>query len=97
MLRVFQILLGIVVLALLLGVASWAVRDCQIAPYVYENCIWLNVRDTLALPQSKLLRAILLQAIGLILLGGIHITWRYLFRRRDSATDVSSAEGSRPV
>ncbi len=94
MFRILQVLLGIVVLGLLLGVASWAVRDCEVALYVYENCVWLDARNALALPQSKLLRAVVLQAIGLILLGGIHITWRSFLHR---GADVDPAAGARSV
>lgn len=97
MLRIFRVLLGIAVLSLLFGVASSAVRDCEVAPFVYENCAWLDVRDVLALPQSKVLRGALLQAIGLILLGGILMTWRYLFLRRGAGTDDRPANDSRPV
>jgi hypothetical protein len=84
--KLFRILIGLVVVAAILAVASWAVRDCQVALYVYENCIWLDVRDALGLPQSKLLRAILLQGIGLSLLAGIYFTWKYVFPRRAQAT-----------
>ena len=79
--KLFRILIGLFLIALLLAVASWAVRDCQVALYVYENCIWLDVRDVLGLPQSKLLRALLLQGIGLSLLAGIYFTWKYVFPR----------------
>jgi len=79
MVKVARILMGIAVIGVLLGVASWAVRDCPVAPYVYENCIWLSVRDQFHLPQSKLLRAAVLEVIGLSLLVGIYFTCRYLF------------------
>jgi hypothetical protein len=81
MMKAVRILLGIAVVGLLLGVASWAVRDCPVAPYVYENCIWLSVRDQFHLPQSKLLRAAVLEVIGLSLLGGMYLTWRCVFPR----------------
>jgi hypothetical protein len=80
--RVIRILCGLAIVAALLAVASWAVRDCQVALLVYENCIWLDVRDALGLPQSKLLRALLLQVIGFTLLGGMVLSWQYVFPRR---------------
>lgn len=81
--RLFRVLIGLVMVAALLAGASWAVRDCQVALLVYENCIWLDVRDALGLPQSKLLRALLLQAMGFSLLGGMYLSWRYVFPRRE--------------
>ncbi|MBI4166946.1 MAG: hypothetical protein HY508_14560 [Acidobacteria bacterium] len=84
--KLVRILIGLVVVAAILAVASWAVRDCQVALYVYENCIWLEVRDALGLPQTKLLRAILLQEIGISLLVGIYFTWKYVFPRRAQGT-----------
>lgn len=75
---------GIAALAVILALASRAVRDCTVAPYVYENCLWIGVRDTLHLPQSKLLRAAALEAVGLALLAGVYLTGRYVFPRRRS-------------
>ena len=92
MLRLLRILTGIGVIGLLLGVASWAVRDCGVAPYAYENCAWLDMRDAFALPQSKLLRALLLQAIGLSLAGGMYFTWRYILPRRERAAGPAATE-----
>ena len=93
--RFARILIGIAVICLLLGGASWAVRDCEVAIYMYENCVWLGARDALGLPQSKLLRALFLLAIGLSLLGGIYCAWRFAFPRSQSAADGGPAEGSR--
>ena len=81
MIRVVRIVMGVAVIGLLLGVASWAVQDCPIAPYIAENCIWLSVRDPFHLPQSKLLRAAVLEALGLSLVAGIYLTCRYVFPR----------------
>ena len=75
---------GIAALAVILALASRAVRDCTVAPYVYENCLWLAVRDALLLPQSKLLRAAALETVGLALLAGVYLAGRYVFPRRRS-------------
>jgi len=82
MFKAARILIGTLWLGLLLGVASWAVRDCPVAPYVYENCIWLSVRDHYHLRQSKVLRAAVLEAIGLVLLAGLFFDIRYVFPGR---------------
>jgi hypothetical protein len=79
--RAVRILLGAAIVSLLLSAATVAVRDCDVAPYVYENCVWLSVRDQFHLPQSKLLRATVLEVIGLGLGAGIYLTWRYVFPR----------------
>jgi len=84
-------------IALLLGVASGVVRDCEVALYVYENCVWIGVRDALGLPQNKLLRALLLQAIGFSLLGGIYLTWRCVFPRREGAADSPASPAPPPI
>jgi hypothetical protein len=81
--RAIRIVAWLAIVAALLVVASWSVRDCQIGLLLYENCIWLDVRDALALPQSKLLRALLLQVIGFALLGGMFMSWRYVYPRRN--------------
>jgi hypothetical protein len=87
--RVLRILGGLAIVAALLAVASWAVRDCEVALLVYENCIWLDVRDAFGFPQSKLLRALILQATGLGLLAGIYFAWRYVFPRHGQAARES--------
>ena len=91
--------MGIAVVGLLLGAASWAVRDCPVAPYVYENCVWLSVRDQFHLPQSKLLRAAVLEVMGLSLLAGLYLTCRYIFPWRWHSKDpptLRSSQDSRP-
>jgi len=96
MFKAARILIGTLWLGLLLGVASWAVRDCPVAPYVYENCIWLSVRDHYHLQQSKVLRAAVLEAIGLVLLAGLYFDIQYVFRSRPTSSphpdDESLAE-----
>jgi hypothetical protein len=79
MMKVIRILAGLGIVATLLAIANLAVLDCEVARLVYENCAWIDARDALGLPQSKLLRAILLELIGIILLGGIYLSWRYVF------------------
>jgi hypothetical protein len=64
---------------LILYAASRAVRDCPAGPYVYDNCLWLWVREALHLPQSKLLRAATLEFVGLVLLAGLYVTARSAF------------------
>ena len=84
MLKTLRILAGILALALILAAASRAVRDCPVAPLTYENCIWLQVRDRLDLPQSKFLRGLTLELVGLSLLAGVFLSIRYVFPTRSA-------------
>lgn len=79
---------------LLLEGANWAVRDCFTGPDSSENCVWLGVRQRFGLPPSKLLRAGVLEVVGLAILAGLYLTFRYLWPcdgRRPSRVDVESA------
>ncbi len=92
MLKILRILAGVFALAIILGVATCAVRDCPIGPFTYENCIWLQVRDELNLPQSKILRGLTLEVVGLCLLAGVLLTIRYVFpARRKQSSDAQGA------
>lgn len=82
MVRKIRILVAVALTVLVLLVAQWAVRDCRVAPLVYENCIWLAVRDSLHLPQSKVLRGAVLEIVGLTLAAGLFAIWLCVFPRR---------------
>jgi hypothetical protein len=79
MLKLFRILVGASLACLILYAVSWAVRDCPAGPYVYDNCLWLWLREALRLPESKLLRAATLEFVGLMLLAGLYLTARFVF------------------
>jgi hypothetical protein len=90
MLKAARILTGVVLVGLILFAASRAVRDCPAGPYIYDNCLWLWVRGALHLPQSKLLRAVTLEFVGLVLLAGLYATARFVF----SLGRIKDAPGS---
>lgn len=90
MLKAFRIMAGAALVGLILFAASRAVRDCPAGPYVYDNCLWLWVREALHLPQSKLLRAATLEFVGLVLLAGLYTTARFVF----SLGRIKAAPGS---
>lgn len=94
MLKTLRILVGVVALALILAAASLAVHDCPIAPFTYENCIWLQVRDWLLLPQSKFLRGLTLELVGLSLLAAVFLTIRYVFPTRRALAAISGPRHS---
>jgi len=89
MLKTLRTVAGVLALALILAAASLAVRDCRVASFTYENCIWLQVRDALHLPQSKFLRGLTLELVGLSLLAGVFLTIRYVFPTRRAHAAVS--------
>lgn len=98
--RLLRIIPGIILSALLLYAATQAVEDCPTSLFVYDNCLWLWVRETLGLPQSKVARALVLEVIGLALLVGLYATFRYVFppfRRLQLPSDESKhASSDRP-
>lgn len=83
---------------LLFYAATQAVQDCPTGLFVYENCLWLWVRDLLGLPQSKLARALTLELVGLALLAGFYGTLRYVFplgaKFRPQESESNLATGS---
>jgi len=88
--KALRILAGVIVIGLILCAASRAVRDCPAGPYIYDNCLWLWLRDGLHLPQSKLLRAVVLEVVGLALLAGLYMTVRFLLWRARIAQTIGS-------
>ncbi len=71
--------LGCGLVALILYAAELAVRDCPHGILVYDNCLWLWVRQETGLPQSKLLHVLALFIVGLGLLAGVCVAVRYVF------------------
>ncbi len=95
MLKALRILAGSCLIALLLEAANWAVRDCTSGVLALDNCLWLWLREKLGLPPSKLLRAGALEGVGLVLLAGLYLTFRYVLpplrRRLPSPEDQPSS------
>lgn len=75
----------------LLDVANWAVRDCPTGPNSVDNCLWLRVQRLTGLPASKVLRAGVLEVVGLLILAGLWIVFRYLWPRRSAKPSESAA------
>ena len=78
----------------LLETANWAVRDCSTGPSTSENCLWLAVQRRFGLPANRLLRAGLLEVVGLAILAGLYLTFRCLW---PSAARGSSRNNSEPA
>jgi hypothetical protein len=87
-----RIVLGIIVIVLVLHAADLATRDCRIAPYVYDNCLWLWLRARLGLPASRFLRMAVLECVGIALGLVLYLTFRYLFPWRKMAPEPETRD-----
>ena len=90
--KVLRIIFGVVVVGLVLHGAGLATRDCRVAPYVYDNCMWMGIRNHLGLPASRFLRMGVLECVGIFFAVVLYLTFRYVFpfrRLRKSAPDPS--------
>jgi hypothetical protein len=85
MLRVLRILLAVAVTGLVLHLADLATRDCRVAPYVYDDCLWLSLRANWGLPASRFLRMSVLEGVGIALALILYLTFRYVFPYRKAA------------
>ena len=74
-----RIIVGVLIIALLLHVASRMTRDCTVGLYVFDICSWVWVREQLGLPANKFLRAVFLEITGITLSAGIYLTIRLVF------------------
>jgi len=77
--KAFRIILGIVVVGLVLHAADLATRDCRVAPYVYDDCMWMALRARLGLPANRFLRMAALECVGIVLALVLYFTFRYVF------------------
>jgi hypothetical protein len=96
MLKLLRILVEAGLAGLILYAASRAVRDCPAGPYVYDNCLWLWLREASRLPESRLLRAATLEFVGLILLAGLYLTARFVFPK-GRAKQTPGSDSAREV
>lgn len=86
--KALRIILGVVVVGMVLHMADLATRDCRIAPYVYDDCMWMGLRTRLGLPASRFLRMAFLEGVGIVLALALYFTFRYVFPLRRAAPAV---------
>jgi hypothetical protein len=94
-----RIVLGVGLVGLVLHAADLATRDCRLAPYVYDDCMWIGLRAHLGLPASRFLRMAVLECVGIGLALVLYLTFRYIFPFRRvpaAAPDSASPLGSEP-
>ncbi len=66
-------------MAFVFYLSSRAVRDCTVGLFVSDNCLWVWVREQTGLPESRFLHSLTLLVAGLLLLGVLYLTARYVF------------------
>ena len=88
--KALRYILGIAIVGIVLRAADLATRDCRLAPYVYENCMWIKVRTLLGLPASRFLRMGALEAVGIALAVVLYLTFKYVFPFRRTTPPASS-------
>ena len=90
--KALRIILGVAVVGLVLYAADLATRDCRLAPYVYDDCMWIWLRAHLGLPASRILRMAVLECVGIVLALILYLTFRYVFPfRRGTSTAPDSS------
>jgi len=90
--KVLRIILGLAVVGLVLHLADLATRDCRIAPYVYDDCMWMGLRTRLGLPASRLLRMGVLEFVGIVLASVLYLTFRYVFPFRKASAAAPDSD-----
>ena len=78
MLKSLRIIFGVVVVGLVLHAADLATRDCRLAPYVYDDCMWVKLRTPFGLPASRFLRMGVLECVGIVLALVLYFTFRFM-------------------
>jgi hypothetical protein len=83
--KALRIFLGVVIVGLVLHAADLATRDCRVAPYIYDDCLWIKLRTHLGLPVSRFLRMGVLECVGIVLALVLYFTFRFVFPGRNSS------------
>jgi hypothetical protein len=77
--KAVRIIVGITLVSLVLHMADLATRDCRVAPYVYDDCMWMGLRSRWGLPASRFLRMVIMESVGIILAFALYLAFRYVF------------------
>ena len=99
MLRALRIVAGVLLIGLLLAGAQLATRDCTAGLFRVDNCLWLTASEYLGLPpQNKGLKAVFLEGVGLTLLAGLYLTYRFVISPalKPRAGRAPSGQGAAP-
>ncbi len=85
--RLLRFVAGLLAASALFGLAQKAARDCPQGPAVYDNCLWIWVRDHLGLPNHPFLRAGTEELAGVAIFAGLYLSARYLLLSRRGGRD----------
>ena len=85
-----RFILGCLLVGIILDAAQAVARDCPNGLFVYDNCLWLWVREQAGLPNSRLLHWFILFVVGVVLLCGLYFTIRYVFPRSKAKKAMES-------
>ena len=88
--KILRIGAGIGVVSLVMAAAYLATMDCRIVLYVWDNCMWMRLQSYLALPDSRFLRMIVMECVGISLALILWLTYRYVFPHRKASPNASS-------
>ncbi len=95
--KVLRIVAGIAIVGVVLHAADLATRDCRIASYVYNDCMWMALRARLGLPSNRFLRMAALECAGILLALILYLTFRYVWpHRKRTAVPADSSPASIP-
>jgi hypothetical protein len=89
--KALRFILGVVIVGAVLHAADLATRDCRLAPYVYDDCMWVNLRAHFGLPASRFLRMGVLECVGIFLALVLYLTFRYVFPWRQTLPPTSDS------
>jgi hypothetical protein len=81
-LKWIRIASALVLCAAIFYAVALATRDCSVTPYFAVNCLGQWVEHHLGLPSSRLIRAFILEIVGIFLVAGLYLTIRYVFPHR---------------
>lgn len=96
--RAWRIIVGGAVAGLVLDAADLATRDCRLAPYVYDDCMWVGLRKLLGLPASRFLRMGVLEGVGIVLALTLYLTIQHLASgRKETPNAPHSPSASLPT
>ena len=95
MIRWLRMIAACLLALALLEIANWAVRDCATGPNTADNCLWLRVRQRTGLPPSRILRAGVLEIVGLAILAGLWLIFRRIWPPQ-TGNHPAKAEAAKP-
>lgn len=93
--KALRIAAGVVLVGLVLRAADLASRDCRVAPYVFDDCMWIGLHARFGLPASRFLRMAIMEGVGIVLVSVLYLAFRYVFPFRKGKR--SSPDSSAPL